>query len=77
MSVKPLPQSEEEIAIDAFARVVWSAFLTERIQNHGLQTIPCQQGEPSSSDGLCEIPISTSQTNKTRVLSHAMPIQKT
>ena len=67
---------EEELALDAFAKVVWSAFLAERNQSNGLQTIHPEQGESRSDSGLCEIPFSTSQVNKTKVLSHAMPIQK-
>jgi hypothetical protein len=66
---------EEELAIDAFAKVVWSAFLAERNKQNGLQTIPPEQGEPRSDGGLCEISISKSQTNLSKVLPRTMPIQ--
>ena len=66
---------EEEVAMDAFAKVVWSALLEERSKQHGLQTIPPKQGESRSDSGLCEIPVSTSQASKAKILSYAMPIQ--
>ena len=76
MPVESQPQpKDKEVAIDAFAKVVWAAFLAERSQQHGLPAIPSEQGKSGSDAGLCQIPISTSQTDPAKVLSHAMPIQ--